>query len=223
MVFAGANSGDGEFIGNPQPINEDNNLNIVPAEDLQRANVYALIARSLAGPMDSNTLDFFRSLKGHEASTKLGKSISALGLLAVKTHKKQSEEEFTKLFYGVGAGGELTPYASYYLTGLLYDKPLAELRRDMESLGLAPGDNNKEPEDHIASLCEIMHGLITGAYGVSVSLRDQKDFFLKHINPWASHFFNDLEAAKAAALYMPIGSIGKIFMQIEKEGFEMAA
>ena len=74
-------------------------------------------------------------------------------------------------------GGELTPYASYYLTGLLYDKPLAELRRDMENLGIAPDDDNKEPEDHIASLCEIMHGLILGSFGVSVSLRDQKNFF----------------------------------------------
>ena len=223
MGFAVVNGGDDEVIGGPPPVSNDKEISAVPFEDLQRANVYALIARSLAGPMDSETLDFFRSLKGHEGSTELGKSIAALGLLAVKTHKKQSEEEFTELFYGVGAGGELTPYASYYLTGLLYDKPLAELRRDMENLGIAPDDDNKEPEDHIASLCEIMHGLILGSFGVSVSLRDQKNFFLKHINPWASHFFNDLEGAKAATLYMPIGSIGKIFMKIEKEGFEMAA
>ena len=68
MSFAVVNGGDDEVIGGPPPVSNDKELSAVPFEDLQRANVYALIARSLAGPMDSETLDFFRSLKGHEGS-----------------------------------------------------------------------------------------------------------------------------------------------------------
>jgi TorA maturation chaperone TorD len=32
--------------------------------------------------------------------------------------------------------GELLPFASYYLTGFLNEKPLARLRADMQALGI---------------------------------------------------------------------------------------
>jgi TorA maturation chaperone TorD len=49
----------------------------------------------------------------------------------------------------------------------------------------------------------------------------QRDFFNKHIAPWASHFFSDLEKAKNSVLYAPVGTIGRVFMDIEKEAFKM--
>ena len=44
-----------------------------------------------------------------------------------------------------------------------------------------------------------------------------------HLAPWVGLFFEELESAKTAKLYMPVGTIGKLFMAIEGEAFEIAA
>lgn len=188
-----------------------------------RANFYGLLALVLARPMDDETLVEMRGLAKHTDGTELGKAIAAFGALAVRTPRIKAEEEFTELFYGVGAGGEMSPYASFYLTGLVYDKPLAALRGDMAEIGIAPADDLTEPEDHIASLCEMMHGILTGAYEGASGAAAARAFFERHLADWAGKFFEDLERARAAALYMPVGTIGRLFMDIEREAIEMAA
>lgn len=196
----------------------------VSEEDALRANFYALLARVLARPMDDDTLAFVRDLDGHDDSSELGAALGAFGALAARTSRAVAEEEFTVLFYGQGAGGEISPYASFYLTGLVYDKPLADLRDDMQELGIGVVDDNKEPEDHIASLCEMMHGLINGGFGSGVAdLARQREFFNRHLAPWAVRVFEDLEAAEGSNLYAPVGTVGRLFMGIEGEGFRMAA
>mgnify|MGYP002067984120 CR=1 FL=1 len=47
----------------------------------------------------------------------------------------EGAREYHDLFIGVGRG-ELLPYASYYLTGFLNEKPLAKLRGRMAELGI---------------------------------------------------------------------------------------
>lgn len=195
----------------------------VSEEDAMRAGFYGLLARVLSGPMDDEAISAMRALDGHDDDSPLGKAIAAFGKLSVRTTTAKAEEEYSDLFYGDGSGGELTPYASYYLTGLVYDKPLAELRGDMTLLGIEVAEGNSEPEDHIASLCEMMHGLLTGALGGATGHTQAKAFFDKHLAPWAEKFFVDLEGAQSAVLYMPVGTIGRLFMEIEREAFEMAA
>ena len=189
-------------------------------DGILRANFYGLLARALARPLDDDALEVMRTLSDHQDDTPLGNALNAFGKLAQRTPRARAEEEFSTLFYGFGAGGELSPYASYYLTGLVYDKPLAELRTDMAQLGIAPADGNGEPEDHIASLCEMMHGILTGAFG---DPRSAKSFFDKHLAPWAGKFFADLEKAPSAVMYMPLGTIGRLFIEVEREAFDMAA
>jgi len=41
--------------------------------------------------------------------------------------------------------------------------------------------------------------------------------------PWVGRFFSELEGAESASLYMPVGTIGRLFMAIEAKAFEMAA
>lgn len=202
---------------------EKSEARAVPEEDMLRAYVYGLLARLLAEPMSDETLDIVRALEDQGDDSELGQAISSLGAVAARTARGVSEEEFTKLFYGMGSGGELNPYASHYLTGYVYEKPLAELRKDMMELGIAASGTSKEPEDHIAYVCEIMHGLITGTLGGGADLAAQKKFFESHLAPWVGQFFTDLEGAEAAALYMPVGTIGRLFMAIEADAFEMAA
>lgn len=207
---------------NATPV-ENTDVVIVSEEDAMRANFYGLLARVLSGPMDDETLELMRTLAEHDDETPLGAAIASFGKLCLRTPKVKAEEEFGALFHGIGAGGEITPYSSYYITGLIYDKPLAALREDMARLGIESAEDNDEPEDHIASLCEMMHGLLMGKLGVGAGPGETKVFFDKHLASWAGKMFTDLEGAKSAALYMPVGTIGRLFMDVEREAFDMAA
>ena len=189
----------------------------VPEEDMLRGGIYALLSRLLAKPLDDDTIEFVRELSGD--ASPMGEAVNALAALAKRTTQVAAEEEYTILFYGFGAGGELSPYGSQYLTGFVYEKPLADLRHDLEALGIARADGVSDPDDHIAFVCEVMHGLITGAFGAPADLEQQRAFFDKHLAPWAGKFFTDMEKAKSAALYMPVGTIGKLFMEIERDAF----
>lgn len=192
----------------------------IAEEDLLRADLYKLLATLLSKAPTSETLAMCRSLAGDVSD--LGEGISALATVAKATNPKGVEREYNALFIGLGRG-ELLPYASYYLTGFLNEKPLARLRSHMSEFGIERNPDVKEPEDHIATLCEIMSGLIVGEYGSPLSVEDQHAFFNTHVATWASHFFKDLEAAEGSVFYAPVGKIGRAFMEIEIEAFRMEA
>ncbi len=193
----------------------------ISEEELLRARFYSLLSRLLAAPASAKTLAFLRDLEGD--ATPIGSALEDLASATVTVTQEAAEEEYNVLFQGSGAGGELSPYASHYLTGFVYEKPLASLRADMKLLGIARTGALCEPEDHIATLCEIMHGLIHGLFDGDSLLEVQKKFFHDHMQAWASQFFTDLEEADSATLYKPIGSIGREFMLIEAKAFEMVA
>ena len=194
--------------------------NFIPEEDLLRADLYDYLAALLSRPPTGELLGKTAELSGDDSE--LGQAIHALSRLAKATKTSSAEREFNALFIGM-ARGELLPYASFYLTGFLNEKPLATLRKDMLGLAIERAANVFEPEDNIASLCEMMAGMIRGRFGGPTDLPRQRDFFNKHIGPWASHFFKDLEGAKNSVLYAPVGTVGRVFMGIEKEGFRMAS
>src|SRR5690606_17003573 len=104
----------------------------------------------------------------------------------------------------------------------LNEKPLAVLRADMARLGIGRAPNVFEPEDNIASLLEMMGGLIRGRFGAAAALQTQKDFFARHLAPWAPHFFADLAAVDDAPFHAAAGAVGQAFMSIEKEAFRLA-
>ena len=187
------------------------------AEDIARAGFYALLSRLLARPLDAQALEMCRALEGDGSD--FGQALARFARTLRAATLDETVEEFGALFYGMGAGGELLPYGSYYRTGLVYDKPLADLREDLARLGVGVRAETTEPEDHIAFLCEVMHGLIAGTFGGAKSIEGQGAFFRAHLQPWAGKFFADLEKAKTARLYAPLGTVGKLFMSIETEGF----
>ena len=192
-------------------------LGVLPEDEL-RASQYRLLARFLARPADTSLLAFVSRFSGDE--TELGTALGLLARLARNTTETAAGEEFHELFIGMGRG-ELLPYGSYYMTGFLNEKPLAELRREMGVYGIARAKDTSEPEDHIAALCDMMAGLIMGDFGAPQDLAEQKRFFDRHLAPWAGQFFSDLEKAKAATLYTPIGTLGRVFMEIETTAFGM--
>lgn len=201
-------------------------LTVSPAvaeEELLRAQVYSLLARLLARAPDAAFLTALGELAGEGGD--FGAALDQLAGAARSSDQATVEEEFTTLFIGVG-GSERTPYGSFYLTGFLNEKPLAELRADMARLGIARADGVTEPEDHIAALCEMMAGLIAGAFasedGGIAGLDAQRAFFDRHIGSWAGRFFADLETSPSARFYRAVGAVGRSFLAVEARAFDLA-
>lgn len=185
-------------------------------EDRARAQIYQLLTVLLSSPPSDELLKGLASLQGDD--TPLGSAYKNLAALAQRTTAVDAEQEFNNLFIGVGRG-ELLPYASYYLTGFLNEKPLADLRTDLMARGIKVSDGVKEPEDHIGTLCEIMAGIITGEFACDSDVSSQKAFFDAHMAKWAALFFTDLEEAQSSVLYAPVGSLGRAFMAVEADAF----
>lgn len=184
--------------------------------DLLRARQYDLLATLLGRAPDVTLLDALAGLEGGDGV--LGARIADLRRVAAEASAQAVEREFFALFVGVGRG-ELLPYASYYLTGFLNERPLARVREDLSALGLERGEAMSEPEDHLAILLEVMAGLAAGRF--EAEPERQARFFARHIEPWAGRLFADLERAAAAPFYRAVGALGRVFIEIEAEAFAM--
>ena len=181
-----------------------------------RAQEYALLAAILVRAPNSQLLMRLARLRGD--ATPLGLAHAALAQAASEASVEQVEREFFDLFIGLGRG-ELLPYASYYLTGFLHERPLARLRADLAPLGIERVEGNAEPEDHAATLCEIMAGLIDG--GLPAPPGTDQRIFERHLQPWIGRFFADLERVEQAKLYRHVGTLGRVFVDIETEAFAL--
>ncbi|MBI3443959.1 MAG: molecular chaperone TorD family protein [Magnetospirillum sp.] len=190
----------------------------IAEDDFLRARFYGLMAALLAAPPPEDLLRRLGCLSSDP--TPLGVALGELAELAKVTDADGAATEFATLFIGV-TGGELIPYGSWYLTGFLNEKPLAELRQDMLRLGIERSPGISEPEDHAASLCEMMQGLITGLFDQPLPLPAQKAFFQAHVESWMPRFLTDLENASSARFYRAVGRIGRVFLNIETQAFEM--
>ena len=205
-------------MGNNLNTNTAQTMPDVREEDQLRADMYSFIANMIRTEPSQELIDSVKSLSGDSSS--IGSSIKLISKLASTMHISEIQDEYVNLFLGVGRG-ELLPFASYYLTGFLNDKPLSKLRDDMNKIGVVRVKDVKEPEDHISSLFDIMSGLITGKFGKVYSIQEQTVFFEKHLNSWVHLLMSDIESAKTAVFYAPIGSLGNEFINIEREAFRM--
>jgi TorA maturation chaperone TorD len=178
-----------------------------------RANLYALLGHLLSDVPDPALLARLSALPADD--TPLGRALGALGAAARLATPEALEREYHDLFIGLGRG-ELLPFASYYLTGFLHERPLAELRSDLKRLGITRSADVHQPEDHIAFLYEVMAGLLRG--GVP---EEADAVFTRHIRPWAMRCFSDLCVAKAAVFYRPVGELGRALMDVELAAAEL--
>ncbi|WP_428696630.1 TorD/DmsD family molecular chaperone [Stappia sp.] len=185
----------------------------VAAEDGERAIVYRLLATALEAPVGRDWLEVVGALPVIEGP--LGAALQQLSAEARVADPEALRRDYHDLFIGVGRG-ELVPYASYYLTGFLNEKPLALLRQEMRRLGIERSPDVSEPEDHIAALCEMMAGLVEGAYGDG-DPTTASTFFRAHVAAWAPYFFKDLAGTSTSALYAALGQSGRVFIDLEDE------
>ena len=184
--------------------------------DLARAQEYALLATLIGRAPDAALLARLATIQGDPSP--LGLAHAALADTAGRTSAERAEREFFDLFIGLGRG-ELLPYGSYYLTGFLHERPLARLRADLAALGIERVAGQAEPEDHVAILCEIMSGLVSRRLAASADA--ERRLFETHLAPWVGRFFADLEQAEAGEFYRRVGTVGRVFMEIENEALAL--
>lgn len=184
--------------------------------ETNRARLYGLLAALLARPPGADLLRALATVRG--GAGELGTALDELAAAAASADAEEVRREYEHLFIGL-VRGEVVPYASYYRTGFLQDRPLIAVRADFAELGLARADTASEPEDHISALLEAMAVLIDGRYGVGAGEEGQRAFFERHIAPFAGAFFSDLQAADEADFYRPVGALGAVLMDIEADAF----
>jgi TorA maturation chaperone TorD len=217
VISVEAVTGVGRAILRPDLYGGKKMVSDVDEVDAARAQEYALLSALLARAPDAALLKRLASLRGDPSP--LGVAHVALAEAASRATVEQVEREFFNLFIGVGRG-ELMPYGSYYLTGFLHERPLARLRQDLGKLGIERIEGNAEPEDHAATLCEIMAGLAGGRFGAHAG--SDQEIFENHMASWTGRFFGDLERAEAANFYRSVGTVGRLLMDIETEAFALA-
>lgn len=181
--------------------------------DALRADVYRLLARLVREAPDAELLEFLAGLEMDNAG-ELRAYWAALALAAANTQPEPLERAHFRHLIGV-IQGELTPYASWYLTGSLMELPLVELRQDLQRLGFERTANTKEPEDHFAAMCEVMAMLIETAPA------EQSHFFQRHLAPWGLDFMIDL-AAVDTPFYASVGQLGRVFLRQDQHMLEEA-
>jgi TorA maturation chaperone TorD len=186
--------------------------------DTARAQEYALLAGLLMRAPDASLLSKLSALRGD--ASPLGLAHAALAEAAERTTVEKIEREYFELFIGLGRG-ELMPYGSYYLTGFLHERPLARLREDLSRIGIVRAEGIVEPEDHVGILCEIMSGLASRR--LPAPSGSDRLIFEKHMAPWIGRFFTDMENAAAADFYRRLGTLGRVYIEIETEAFDMPA
>jgi len=186
--------------------------------DTARAQEYALLAALLMRAPDASLLSKLSALRGD--ASPLGLAHAALAEAAERTTVEKIEREYFELFIGLGRG-ELMPYGSYYLTGFLHERPLARLREDLSRIRIVRAEGIVEPEDHAGILCEIMSGLASRR--LPAPSGSDRLIFEKHMAPWIGRFFTDMENAAAADFYRRLGTLGRVYIEIETEAFDMPA
>lgn len=192
---------------------------VADRDEAVRAHTYSLMGALLAAPPAAALLELLRQIRPEvNAEEDFALSWQTLKLGADRADVQQLDDEYHDLFIGIGCG-EVVPYGSWYMTGFLMDRPLAQLRRDLDRLGFERQAGVHEPEDHVAALCETMAMVIDA--GAAIPFATQQAFFNEHIAPWMARFFCDLQGAKSARFYRAVGQLGEQFMEFEKQYFAM--
>ena len=189
---------------------------IIDEIDVLRGSEYALLAVLMGAAPNADLLSRVAGLRGD--ATALGMAHLELADAARAAHEDAVSREYFNLFVGVGRG-EFLPYGSWYQTGFLHERPLARVREDLDALGVERDGPSKEPEDHIAILCEVMAGMAQGRF--EADLDAQARFFERHIEPWTARFFADLELCAAASFYKSVARVGRTFIELEAEAFKL--
>ncbi|MCA1773686.1 MAG: molecular chaperone TorD family protein [Halomonas sp.] len=183
--------------------------------DALRADIYRLIAGLLREAPTDELLGWLASLDIEQDGSRLAECWYGLSQAANSADAARLKRAHFGHLVGV-IQGDVVPYASWYRNGELMEAALVALRRDLGALGFERNEHTKDPEDHLAALCEVMAML------VDMTSADQAHFFMQHLAPWASDCFDDLGQVDTA-FYAALGQLGSAFMTSEEDRLAIEA
>lgn len=192
------------------------------SDELARAEVYGLLANLFHTPPGDELHAQFQVAVtvAPVPGAFLETSWSELVAAARRLQLSEIRDEYATLFEGTGKP-EVFLYGSFYLAGALNEKPLAELRRDLRSLGLARPETVAETEDHIAAVCEVMRYLIAGDDLGVCNLASQRRFFDTHLRSWAEPLCAAIAGHPSADFYRAVAGFARDFFAIETQAFDL--
>jgi TorA maturation chaperone TorD len=189
-------------------------------EETARADLYGLLAALFYAPPSQALLDTIASTPA-QGDSALERAWSELSARCKTARAESVREEYEHLFIGVGKP-EVMLYGSYYLSGFMMEKPLAELRTDLAKLGLERAESVAESEDHVAALCEVMRYLIASDDVAHANIATQKRFFADHMQAWVTDMCATLAAHPDAKFYSLVAHLARSFFEVETQAFDMA-
>lgn len=191
-------------------------------EETARAELYGLLAQLFYAPPAPELLVKLRvaATEAPAAGGFLEEPWRALVGVARELSDETIADEYNALFGGVGKP-EVYLYGSHYLSGFLNEKPLARLRTELTSLGLARDEAMSDTEDHIAYLCEVMRYLIAGDDVAVANLARQQSFFAEHLQPWVAALCDAVAQHPKARFYAAVAELTRAFVSVEAQGFDM--
>jgi len=191
-------------------------------EETARAEVYGLLAELFYAAPSADLYERLR-VAVTEAPAAGAMLESPWGELVAASREQSLADicrEYDALFGGVGKP-EVYLFGSHYLSGFLNEKPLAALRTDLAALGLARDEAMSETEDHVAYVCEVMRYLIAGDDVEVANLTRQREFFVRHVQPWFPMMFEAVMNHPKARFYRTISAFAQDFISVELQGFDM--
>ena len=191
-------------------------------EEIARAELYGLLARLWYAAPDAALLDALQVAvtEAPASGAFLEEPWRALVGVARGVDAAAAHAEYDALFGGMGKP-EVYLFGSHYLSGFLNDKPVAQLRNDLDALGLAREEGIYETEDHVACLFEVMRYLIAGDDVAIANLTQQRAFFATHVLPWLPALCDAVAQHPKAHLYASLAGFTRAFVEVEAQGFEM--
>jgi TorA maturation chaperone TorD len=133
-------------------------------------------------------------------------------------------DEYTRLFIGPH-GPVVNPYESFYLTGRMLERPLADIRTFLKAAGIQKLEEDPEPEDWLAFELEVMRWLIGKQLTAADSQEEtrflglQSDFLKEHLLVWGPACARDIERATGARFYRSLAKILQGFLELELNFF----
>ena len=196
----------------------------VAPEDQARADFYALLARLYTAAPDAALLAAIAASGelSADAQSDDGRALADAWqkLVAASTamDPAAAADEYQTLFVGVGKS-EVSAHGSAYVKSPGRN-PLIEIRASLAKLGLARQSGVNVYEDHLATVCETMRALITGAgQGKPFPFAEQREFFESHVKPWVFDCCTAIQNSPVANYYRRVAQFTQLFMAIERDSF----
>jgi TorA maturation chaperone TorD len=187
---------------------------MMAAEEQARANFYGLFARLFYAPPDAALL---KAVAGETLEGELAGPWADLARAAASADPEAVREEYETAFIGTGKA-PVTLYTTAYSIRFANEAPLAELRGELARLGLARRAEAREPEDHIAALCDTMRHLVAEQ---KRDLEEQRRFFNRWIDPTFGPLCDAIERSDKTTLYKWVARFAGRFCTLEHMAFEM--